>query len=149
LKYVTTPHHFNHTYQCYRKIKRTVRSSDATNFLSNICTPEYDKFLKEEAEGGVYVTIMKKITEAANRLGVKVSADFGAKPVVVLPTIVETAVKAGSFNTLVAAVTAAGLANTLGTDVFTVFAPTDEAFAKLPEGTVEGMYDYYLVSSYV
>jgi uncharacterized surface protein with fasciclin (FAS1) repeats len=52
--------------------------------------------------------------------------------------IVDTAVGAGSFKTLVAAVQAAGLVDTLkGAGPFTVFAPTDEAFAKLPEGTVE------------
>lgn len=55
-------------------------------------------------------------------------------------TIVETAVAAGSFNTLVAAVKAAGLVETLSGDgPFTVFAPTDEAFAKLPKGTVENL----------
>lgn len=54
--------------------------------------------------------------------------------------IVETAVGAGNFKTLVAAVTAAGLADTLsGPGPFTVFAPTDEAFAALPEGTVDGL----------
>jgi uncharacterized surface protein with fasciclin (FAS1) repeats len=52
--------------------------------------------------------------------------------------IVDTAVAAGSFTTLVAAVEAAGLVETLkGEGPFTVFAPTDEAFAALPEGTVE------------
>lgn len=52
--------------------------------------------------------------------------------------IVDTAVGAGTFNTLVAAVQAAGLEETLrGEGPFTVFAPTDEAFAALPEGTVE------------
>jgi uncharacterized surface protein with fasciclin (FAS1) repeats len=54
--------------------------------------------------------------------------------------IVDTAVNAGSFNTLVAAVKAANLVDTLkGAGPFTVFAPTDEAFAKLPEGTVDGL----------
>jgi transforming growth factor-beta-induced protein len=54
--------------------------------------------------------------------------------------IVDTAVSAGSFKTLVAAVQAAGLVDTLkGAGPFTVFAPTDEAFAKLPEGTVESL----------
>lgn len=54
--------------------------------------------------------------------------------------IVETAVSAGSFETLVAAVQAAGLVETLqGEGPFTVFAPTDEAFAKLPAGTVEDL----------
>jgi uncharacterized surface protein with fasciclin (FAS1) repeats len=52
--------------------------------------------------------------------------------------IVDTAVAAGSFNTLAKALQAAGLVETLkGNGPFTVFAPTDEAFAKLPAGTVE------------
>jgi uncharacterized surface protein with fasciclin (FAS1) repeats len=52
--------------------------------------------------------------------------------------IVDVAAENGSFNTLVAAIKAAGLVDTLkGKGPFTVFAPTDEAFAKLPEGTVE------------
>ncbi len=52
--------------------------------------------------------------------------------------IVATAVNAGSFKTLAAALKAAGLVETLqGKGPFTVFAPTDEAFAKLPDGTVE------------
>jgi uncharacterized surface protein with fasciclin (FAS1) repeats len=54
--------------------------------------------------------------------------------------IVAVASGAGSFNTLVAAVKAAGLVETLqGAGPFTVFAPTDEAFAKLPKGTVENL----------
>lgn len=54
--------------------------------------------------------------------------------------IVDTAVAAGSFKTLVAAIQAAGLVDTLkGQGPFTVFAPTDEAFAKLPAGTVEDL----------
>jgi uncharacterized surface protein with fasciclin (FAS1) repeats len=54
--------------------------------------------------------------------------------------IVDTAVGAGSFKTLVAAVQAADLVDTLkGKGPFTVFAPTDEAFAKLPKGTVESL----------
>ena len=54
--------------------------------------------------------------------------------------IVDTAVAAGSFNTLVAAVQAAGLVDTLKSDgPFTVFAPTDAAFAALPAGTVENL----------
>jgi uncharacterized surface protein with fasciclin (FAS1) repeats len=52
--------------------------------------------------------------------------------------IVSTAIDAGQFGTLVAALKAAGLVETLqGPGPFTVFAPTDEAFAKLPAGTVE------------
>ena len=54
--------------------------------------------------------------------------------------IVDTAVAAGSFNTLVAAVKAADLVDTLkGDGPFTVFAPTDEAFAKLPAGTLDDL----------
>ena len=54
--------------------------------------------------------------------------------------IVDTAVEAGTFNTLAAALTAAGLVETLkGEGPFTVFAPTDEAFAKLPAGTVDDL----------
>jgi len=59
-----------------------------------------------------------------------------------MPTqdIVDTAVSAGSFKTLTTALTAAGLVDTLkGEGPFTVFAPTDEAFAKLPAGTVESL----------
>ena len=54
--------------------------------------------------------------------------------------IVDTAAKAGTFNTLVAAVQAADLVDTLkGDGPFTVFAPTDDAFAMLPEGTLENL----------
>ncbi len=54
--------------------------------------------------------------------------------------IIDTAVAAGSFKTLASAVTAAGLVDTLkGTGPFTVFAPNDEAFAKLPAGTVDDL----------
>jgi uncharacterized surface protein with fasciclin (FAS1) repeats len=56
--------------------------------------------------------------------------------------IVDTAVKAGSFKTLAAALKAAGLVETLkGKGPFTVFAPTDEAFAKLPKGTLESLLE--------
>jgi len=76
--------------------------------------------------------------------------------------IVDTAVAAGSFKTLVAAVKAAGLVETLkSAGPFTVFAPTDEAFAKLPAGTLEmllkpenkaklaGILTYHLVAGKV
>jgi uncharacterized surface protein with fasciclin (FAS1) repeats len=56
--------------------------------------------------------------------------------------IVDTAVAAGKFNTLAAALKAAGLVDTLkGSGPFTVFAPTDEAFAKLPAGTLEELLE--------
>lgn len=58
------------------------------------------------------------------------------------PSITEIAVEDGRFTTLVAALEAAGLAETLaGEGEFTVFAPTDDAFAALPEGTVEGLLE--------
>lgn len=54
--------------------------------------------------------------------------------------VVDTAVAAGSFNTLVKAIQAAGLVDTLkGSGPFTVFAPTDEAFAKLPPGALDAL----------
>jgi transforming growth factor-beta-induced protein len=54
--------------------------------------------------------------------------------------IVQTAISAGNFNTLVRALQSAGLADALqGPGPFTVFAPTDEAFAKLPAGTLESL----------
>jgi transforming growth factor-beta-induced protein len=70
------------------------------------------------------------------------SAEVTAAPTEAAMTkdIVETATEAGSFTTLLTAATAAGLVETLqGPGPFTVFAPTDEAFAALPEGTLEGL----------
>ncbi|MEM9578915.1 MAG: fasciclin domain-containing protein [Pseudomonadota bacterium] len=74
------------------------------------------------------------MTAAAAIAGTAVFAgSYGAKK-----DIVDTAVNAGTFETLVAAVSAAELVETLKSEgPFTVFAPTDEAFAALPEGTVE------------
>ncbi len=67
----------------------------------------------------------------------------GTEPAVEAPsgqTIVDVAVSNGSFNTLVTALKAAGLVETLaGEGPFTVFAPTDEAFAKLPEGALDSL----------
>ena len=66
---------------------------------------------------------------------------FHQQPAMTAPMdIVDTAVAAGSFKTLVTAVKAAGLVETLKSPgPFTVFAPTDEAFAKLPPGTLDGL----------
>lgn len=78
------------------------------------------------------------VTAAALVLALAVGAYAGpkARP----QDIVDTAVAAGSFKTLAAALQAAGLVDTLkGKGPFTVFAPTDEAFAKLPAGTVEDL----------
>ena len=79
---------------------------------------------------------MKKITASILTL-LMIASLLGAAP---KKDIVDTAVGAGSFKTLVAAVKAAGLVDTLkGKGPFTVFAPTDEAFAKLPKGTVASL----------
>src|SRR5688500_7473897 len=68
------------------------------------------------------------------------SAQNATKDKKPVKNIVQVATEAGSFKTLVAAVKAAGLAETLqGDGNFTVFAPTDAAFAKLPKGTVEAL----------
>ena len=65
---------------------------------------------------------------------------FAGGSTVASKDIVDTAVSAGSFKTLAAALDAAGLVETLkGKGPFTVFAPTDEAFAKLPEGTLKSL----------
>ena len=79
------------------------------------------------------MTAMKTIAAGALALALSFSAAKAAD-------IVDTAIAAGSFKTLVTAVKAAGLVETLkGKGPFTVFAPTDEAFAKLPAGTVENL----------
>ncbi len=63
---------------------------------------------------------------------------MASAPATELSDIVDTAIAAGSFTTLVAAAKAAGLVETLkGAGPFTVFAPNDDAFKKLPAGTVE------------
>jgi uncharacterized surface protein with fasciclin (FAS1) repeats len=59
-----------------------------------------------------------------------------------MPDIVDTAMSAGTFSTLVTAITVAGLDTTLKSPgPFTVFAPSDEAFSKLPSGTVESLLE--------
>ena len=79
---------------------------------------------------------MKKIILSITSLLMMGSLVIGAPK----KDIVDTALEAGSFKTLVAAVKAAGLVDTLkGEGPFTVFAPTDEAFAKLPKDTVESL----------
>ena len=81
------------------------------------------------------------VASAEEKAPPKVTA---AKPVVESAEldIVKTAMKAGEFKTLVAALQAADLVETLqGKGPFTVFAPTDDAFAKLPEGTVKSLLE--------
>jgi uncharacterized surface protein with fasciclin (FAS1) repeats len=75
---------------------------------------------------------------AATAFALSTTAMAGSHAKMAKADIVDTAVGAGQFNTLVAAVKAADLVDTLkGKGPFTVFAPTDAAFAKLPSGTVE------------
>ena len=87
------------------------------------------------------MTIIKTLTAAVMALLLvtpAIAGDYGMKKS--KKDIVDTAVQAGNFTTLVAAVQAAGLEETLrGEGPCTVFAPTDEAFAALPEGTVESL----------
>ncbi len=71
---------------------------------------------------------------------IALTVSFGLISAAQAKDIVDTAVSAGTFKTLVAAVQAAGLVDTLkGKGPFTVFAPSDEAFAKLPAGTVDAL----------
>ena len=88
-----------------------------------------NKFLMFLMVGLIALSAMSVSAQMKDEKKMKGSAD-----------IVDTAVAAGQFKTLAAALTAAGLIDTLkGTGPFTVFAPTDEAFAKLPAGTVENL----------
>jgi transforming growth factor-beta-induced protein len=91
--------------------------------------------------GNVYINDAQVIlTDIETSNGVIHVIDTVLLPPADLTDIVDTAVADGRFTTLVAAVTAAGLVDTLkGEGPFTVFAPTDDAFAKLPEGTVESL----------
>ncbi len=87
------------------------------------------KFIAKTLGAGVVIAAL-----ASAASGSSVMAEPATKD------IVDTAVAAGSFKTLAAALTAADLVGTLkGRGPFTVFAPTDEAFAKLPAGTVEDL----------
>jgi uncharacterized surface protein with fasciclin (FAS1) repeats len=89
------------------------------------------KFCKKEGD------MLRKVLLSA---GLGLSLALGAVGSVSAADIVDTAVQAGSFKTLAKALTAAGLVDTLkGKGPFTVFAPTDAAFAKLPKGTLESL----------
>ncbi len=93
-----------------------------------------NKFLKDSA------MMNKFLTKSALKSVLAISVAAGMFNSAQAADIVDTAVSAGQFNTLVAAVKAAGLVETLkGPGPFTVFAPTDAAFAKLPAGTVEAL----------
>lgn len=101
--------------------------------------------MAEGPEGGdKEMTSLKNLGKLAAfgmlSVGLAAGASGGTDGAMTGKDIVDTAVSAGSFSTLVAALKAAGLVDTLrGEGPFTVFAPTDEAFAKLPEGTVASL----------
>lgn len=120
----------------YHVVPGSVKAADVVK-LTSAKTVQGQQIDIAVEDGGVKVdgaNVVKTDIETAN--GVIHVIDS-----VILPAdkdIVDTAVAAGSFQTLAAAVQAAGLIDTLkGEGPFTVFAPTDEAFSKLPEGTVE------------
>lgn len=93
-------------------------------------TPFRNSVVRVSAAAAMAATLALSAPVLADKHG-----DHGAKA-----DIVTTAVSAGQFKTLAAALTAAGLVDTLkGKGPFTVFAPTDEAFAKLPAGTVDDL----------
>ncbi len=92
-----------------------------------------------ETSNGVIHVIDSVLIPGAGEEAAAAEGDMAEAP---MADIVDTAVAAGGFETLVTAVTAAGLVDTLkGEGPFTVFAPSDEAFAALPEGTVESLLE--------
>ena len=86
------------------------------------------------------ITALAAVPAVAGDCAGSSKATYASNTTTAPVNLVDTAVAAGQFTTLVAAVKAAGLADTLATGgPFTVFAPTDAAFAKLPAGTVEAL----------
>jgi len=102
--------------------------------------PEVYRRIEIKTETNMKKSVIAQVTASFAALVLATAAQ--ASPTAATPSkdIVAVAAGAGSFNTLVAAIKAAGLVETLqGAGPFTVFAPTDEAFAKLPAGTVESL----------
>ena len=100
------------------------------------------KGTKSAHGGSGYTKADMQGSAATNQGGFYKTGNYAAKKtgMSAMPDIVDTAVSAGSFNTLVTAVKAAGLVETLkGDGPYTVFAPTDEAFAKVPKATLDGL----------
>jgi uncharacterized surface protein with fasciclin (FAS1) repeats len=110
----------------------------ALALLAGACSDDDDDAATEDTateESAPETTAMTEDTEAPDDTGM---TDDTAE----MADIVDTAVEAGDFTTLVAAVQAAGLEETLrGEGPYTVFAPTDDAFAALPEGTVDTLLE--------
>jgi transforming growth factor-beta-induced protein len=122
----------------YHVVSGNVMAADVVKLDSATTVQGSDVAIKEDM-GNVMVNDAKVIlTDIVGSNGVIHVIDSVILPPAELSDIVDTAVADGRFTTLVAAVQAAGLAETLkGEGPFTVFAPTDDAFAKLPAGTVE------------
>ena len=101
--------------------------------------PAAEETAAPAAEATVEATVEATTEAEAEATATEAAAEeAAAEPAAPAADIVDTAVSAGTFGTLVAAVQAAGLVDTLkGEGPFTVFAPTDEAFAALPAGTLE------------
>ncbi|MDH3492143.1 MAG: fasciclin domain-containing protein [Acidobacteriota bacterium] len=124
----------------YHVVAGNVMASDVVK-LDNAKTIQGDNVMIKVKDGSVYLNGSTKVTKT------DIKASNGTIHIidsVLMPPmkkdIVDTAVSTNMFNTLVAAVKAAGLVDTLkGSGPFTVLAPTDEAFAKLPAGTVENL----------
>ncbi|MDZ4772432.1 MAG: fasciclin domain-containing protein [Planctomycetota bacterium] len=122
----------------YHVVSGSVAAADVVK-LQNATTLGGQRIAIRVTDGGVFIDDAKvTMTDIACSNGIIHVVDA-----VLMPStddIVATAVKAGSFKTLAAALEAAGLVEALqGEGPFTVFAPTDEAFASLPKGTVEGL----------
>ena len=124
----------------YHVVPGKVMAADVVN-LERTETALGEPVSIKQDMGNVYVNDAKVIlTDIETSNGVIHVIDSVILPPAKLADIVDTAVADGRFTTLVAAVQAAGLVDTLkGEGPFTVFAPTDEAFAKLPAGTVEDL----------
>lgn len=121
----------------YHVVAGSVMASDVAE-LSNATTLQGQPVVVGTADG---VSINQATVTQADVVGS--NGVIHVVDAVLLPpsgTIVDVAVEAGTFQTLVTAVQAAGLADTLANDgPFTLFAPTDEAFARLPAGTVQAL----------
>lgn len=81
-----------------RKMKRTLKTSDAASFEKLVLTSENDEYLKVGCSGAIYSNLMEKVAKKALELKVTVKPGFGVKAIVVLPDLVEMAVTAGTFN---------------------------------------------------
>ena len=122
-------------------MKKTLIAIATTALVATAATASAEcGFGHKTASGGMQKTVMTGGHDASGFVRTGGYGKSYAGGQAAAPDIVDTAVSAGSFTTLVKAVQAAGLVETLkGDGTFTVFAPTDEAFARLPAGTLEAL----------